>query len=320
MTARLGIVIVNYRIAGLVCDCLRSLAPEAAALPGTRVRVVDNDSQDGSAERISRFIEEQGFEAWASVMAAPRNGGFSYGNNLAIQPLLEEGFEAFLLLNPDTYVRPGALQPLLDALQKDPSVGVVGSRLENPDGTPQRSMFRFPSAIGEMEWTASIGPLTWVLKPWAVSRVPPDLPAFCDWVAGASMLVRREVFEKIGLLDEKYFLYFEEVDFCLRAAHAGWRCRYEPLSRVVHLVGQSTGVSYAPTERRRLPRYWFESRRRFFVKNFGALYAAAADLFWMTGRVLGYTRGALQRRPDRTPHRFLRDFARESVFARGPKI
>jgi GT2 family glycosyltransferase len=314
-------VIVNYRTAGLVCDCLQSLEPEIASLPGACVRVVDNDSQDGSAQRLSRFVEASRYGRWAQVLQAPRNGGFSYGNNFAIQQLLEEqDVGAFFLLNPDTYVRRGALKPLLEILDRQPKIGIVGSRLEDPDGTPHRSLFRFPSILGELEWSMAIGPVTRLLHRWAISRPPPDEPTACDWVAGASMLIRRAVFESIGLLDEGYFLYFEEVDYCLRAARAGWKCWYEPRSRVVHLVGAATGVSDARSAHRRLPEYWFDSRRRFFVKNRGNLYAAVADLSWMAGRMLGHTRRVLQRLPDRTPQRFLRDFARQSVFIRGFKL
>lgn len=321
MAPRLAVVIVNYRIADLVCECLRSLEPEIAALPKTVVRVVDNDSQDGSVPKLARFVEAHGYGSWVQILPSPRNGGFSYGNNFAIRPLLEEkDFGAFLLLNPDTVVRRGALKPLLEALDRDPKIGIVGSRLEDPDGKAQRSMFRFPSVLGEMEWSMAIGPVTRLLKRWTISRPPPDEPSPCDWVSGASMLIRREVFERIGLFDEGYFLYFEEVDYCLRAARAGWRCWYEPRSRVVHLVGGATGVSEARAPRLRLPGYWFDSRRRFFLKNHGNLYAAAADLSWMAGRMVGHTRRVLQRRPDHTPEHFLRDFARQSVFRRGFKV
>jgi len=321
MMFRLAVVIVNYRTADLVCECLRSLEPEIADLPQSLVCVVDNDSQDESAEKLTRFVESQGYGGWVKVIKAPRNGGFSYGNNLGIRPLLaEKEIGAFLLLNPDTYLRRNAIKPLLAVLEQDQTIGIVGPRLEDPDGHPQYSAFRFPSVLGELEWPMAIGPASRLLKRWAVSRPPPDEQTTCDWVSGASMLIRREVIERIGLLDEDYFLYFEEVDYCLRAARAGWTCCYEPRSRIVHLVGASTGVSEPRRNPGPLPGYWFESRRRFFIKNHGALYAAAADLSWMVGRTLGYTRRVVQRLPDRTPHRFLRDFVKQSVFVRGFKV
>src|SRR5277367_5597369 len=88
-----------------------------------------------------------------------------------------------------------------------------------------------------------------------------------DWVNGASMMVRREVFDSIGLMDEKFFLYYEETDFCLRALEAGWPTWTVPSSRVVHLEGQSTGATGAIAKRKRVPKYWFDSRRRYFRKH-----------------------------------------------------
>jgi GT2 family glycosyltransferase len=131
------------------------------------------------------------------------------------------------------------------------------------------------------------------------------------------MIVRREVFEAVGLFDDAYFMYFEEVDFCLRAGRAGWPCWYVPASRVVHLVGQASGVTDKAQSRKRRPAYWFESRRRYFVRNHGRVYAAVADAAWATGYALWRVRRAVQRKPDNDPAALLRDFIRHSVFLRG---
>jgi hypothetical protein len=318
----LAVVIVNYRTADLACQSVARLGPELARRPGSVVRVVDNDSGDGSLERIARFIEEQGFGGWASVVPAGRNGGFSAGNNVALRALLAEGrYGAFLLLNPDAWVLPSALDALVDRMEADPRIGIVGSRLENPDGSLQRSAFRFPSARTELERAVSLGPVTRLLPSWAVSFPPADEAHRCDWVAGASLLVRREVLEQVGLLDEEYFLYFEEVDFCARVARAGWTCWHEPRSRVVHLEGQATGVTDPRNATRPLPRYWFDSRRRFLLRNLGPAATAAAAVAWMLGRALGapgrMLRRALTGKADPMPRRMFSDFARNSVFVRG---
>jgi len=136
----------------------------------------------------------------------------------------------------------------------------------------------------------------------------------CDWVAGASMIVRREVFERVGLMDEKYFMYFEEVDFCKQAGKAGWPCWYVPESRVVHLVGSVSQMSDQRKHRKRRPKYWFESRRRYFVKNHGWLYAALTDLAFVTGFAIWRLRRLLQRKADTDPPRFLLDSIEQSVF------
>lgn len=311
MARALAVVIVNYRTAGLVVDCLRSLAPEVAALPGTRVVVVDNASGDGSAGRIQAAIAAEGFGAWAEAVPLPDNRGFSAGNNAALRRLLAAPAPPgwFLLLNPDTVVRPGALAALLECGEASPDTGIVGSRLEDPDGTPQPSTFRFHGVLTQLDGALSLGPASRLLARWALVQPPPPPGGRVGWVSGASLLVRREVLEGIGLLDEGYFLYYEEVDLCLRAARAGWACRHEPRSRVVHLVGKATGVDPARAVRR-LPDYVLESRRRYFVKNFGRAYAALADLAWLAGHLAWRLRMRLQGRPERAEPGVLRQFLR----------
>jgi GT2 family glycosyltransferase len=202
-------------------------------------------------------------------------------------------------------------------MERHPAVGIAGSRLQDPDGTPQVSAFRFPGVLSDFEGAVRIGPVSRLLARWAVASPARDEAHPTDWVAGASMLVRREVFEQVGLLDEGYFLYFEEVDFCLAARRGGWQCWYVPSSRVVHLVGQATRVSDGRLKAERRPEYWFASRRRYYLKNLGSLKALAADLALLLGFGLWRIRRRLERRPDLDPPRFLGDLLRQSVLARG---
>jgi N-acetylglucosaminyl-diphospho-decaprenol L-rhamnosyltransferase len=193
-----------------------------------------------------------------------------------------------------------------------PDVGIAGSRLENPDGTSQRSAFRFPSVLGEVEDGMRFGPVSRLLRRRLVAPPAPERATPTDWVAGASMIVRREVFSETGPMDDGYFLYFEEVDFCLRASRGGWPCWYVPESRVVHLVGQSTGVTDSTASRRRRPGYWFLARRRYFLKNHGRAKTLLADLAWAGAYASYRTRRALQGKPDRDPEGLLRDFIRHN--------
>jgi hypothetical protein len=307
---RLLVVVVNYRTADLALDCLRSLAAEAAALPGLRATVVDNASGDGSADRLAAAIRAEGWDRWATVLPLAENRGFSAGNNAAVRPALAAADppHAVLLLNPDTVVRPGAVTELLRFLADHPDVGLVGPRLEDPDGTPQRSAFRFPTVLGELENGVRLGVLTRLLSRYVVAPPVPDQPCRTDWLSGACLLVRREVFEAAGLLDEGYFLYFEEVDFCRRAAAAGWPCWYVPAARVVHRVGQSTGWGTA----RRRPRPWFDSRRRYFRRHLGRGRAVLADVLWAAGYATFRLRRPLQGKPDTDPAHLLGDFVRFS--------
>ncbi len=318
---RLVVAIVNYRTAPLVVDCLRSLAPEIAQLQGAHVVVVDNASGDGSERVLAEAIAKNGWSAWATFKPAAHNGGFSYGNNRAIEDFVQRSGtdrpEYVLLLNPDTLVRPGALHVLLEFMDRHPDVGIAGGGLEDPDGTPQHCRFRFPSILGELESTLEVGLVSRLL---ARQKIAPALTSVAhpiDWVAGASMIVRTTVFDAIGFMDEDYFLYYEEVDFTLRAARAGFRCWWVPECRIVHLVGQSTGVTVRGARPARRPRYWFESRWRYFVTHHGRAYATTASVAWMLGHSGHAMIRALRGRPNVDPPCLLRDFVRFTFGGKG---
>ena len=309
---RLLVVIVNYRTAQLTIDCLRSLAPQVPLLPPTRVVVTDNASGDDSVDRLTAAVAENGWGAWCTIMPLPRNGGFAWGNNEAIRPALQrtDPPDYVLLLNPDTIVRDGAVAALLDFMTAHPDVGIAGSRLEEPDGRPQRSAFRFPGVMSELETGVRLSVVSKALSRFVVAPPPPAEACRVDWVAGASMMIRRAVFDAVGLLDEKYFMYYEEVDFCLRANRAGWPCWYVPASRVVHLVGQSSGVTDEKKPKKRRPMYWFASRRRYFLRHFGRLRTVLADTFWVLGHAIYRATVPARKVPANDPEKLLGDFVR----------
>jgi N-acetylglucosaminyl-diphospho-decaprenol L-rhamnosyltransferase len=309
------IVVVNYRTGSLAVECLRSLAGDVASSPGTRVAVVDNCSGDGSADVIAAAIEREGWSTWATLQRAPVNGGFSYGNNFAVRAALAsaQAPACFWLLNPDTRIHPGALRALLDFLAAHPWVGIVGSSLENSDGTRWPHAFRFPSLQSELVSGLRLKAVAALLKKHVVMMTMGDTAERVDWLPGASMMVRREVFESVGLMDEGYFLYYEETDFCLAARRAGWECWYVPQSRVMHHAGQSTGVTGEQGLSNRRPQYWFDSRRRYFVKNHGWFYAALTDLVWSLSFLTLTLRSKIQRKPATHPPHYLRDFLRNSA-------
>jgi hypothetical protein len=308
----LSIVIVNYRTADLVIDCLRSLEPELAGRPTWQVVVVDNASADGSAEKLARAIATEGWSKCVGLLPLDHNPGFAGGNNAALRPILNSPTppDYVLLLNPDTIVRPGGVRELVAFMEAHAEAGIAGSRLEERDGTPQRCAFRFPTATSEFEEGVRIGLISRLLQRYVVAPPVRNEAHATDWVAGASMIVRRQVFEEIGLMDEGYFLYFEEVDFCLRARRVGWSCWYVPASRVVHLVGQSSGVTDVKRPMKRRPRYWFESRSRYFRRNHGRVYKMLADLSRVFGFSLWRLRRRIQGRPDPDPPGLLADFLR----------
>jgi N-acetylglucosaminyl-diphospho-decaprenol L-rhamnosyltransferase len=318
---KLLIVIVNYRTPGLLIDCLRSLAPEVTALPGTQVVITDNNSGDDSLPRLRAEIDANHWNSWATLKPLPDNGGFAYGNNGAIRPALESADKPdyVFLLNPDTIVRTGAIGDLVKFMDSRPDVGIAGSRMEYADGTPQVSAYRFHSILSEFEHAMRLGPVTKALSRFRVPQPLPEQPAPCDWVCGASMMIRREVFEKIGLLDERYFMYYEEVDFCLRAKRTGFPCWIVPQARIVHLIGSPRGVSEVRAVSKRRPAYWFASRRHYFTQNHGRLYAVLADAVYATGFALWRIRRTIQRKPDADPPKFLWDLLRHSAFSPKPR-
>lgn len=309
-----AVVIVNYRTASLVVDCLHTLAAEVVVEPGLRAAVVDNASGDDSLAVISNAIRDERW-SWANLKPLDRNGGFAFGNNAAIRELLAgpNPPRYIWLLNPDTLVRPGAATALIDFLNQHPDVGIVGSRLEFPDGTPQTAAFRFPSLVGEFEDTVRLGIVSRILGRFRVPGPIRDVPHRTDWVNGASLMVRREVFESVGLMDEGYFLYFEETDFCRRARRYGWPVWHLPASRVVHLEGQSTGVTGANLAKKPRPRYWFDSRARYFRKHLGVTLALVADLVFVAAFGSWRIQRRLRRKPDPDPPGLWRDFVRHAV-------
>ncbi|WP_159107861.1 glycosyltransferase family 2 protein [Sulfuricella sp. T08] len=277
------IIIVNYRTSELTIDCLRALSTQAADLAGNRLVVVDNASGDDSVEKLTAAIEREGWSSWVDVMPLDRNGGFAFGNNASIRMALAstELLDYVMLLNPDTVTRPGAVKTLVDFMDAHPRVGIAGSQLENADGDVECSAHTFPSPLSELDAGARLGVLSRLLRRYVVSSPPQSVAHSCDWVSGASMIIRRQVIEDIGLMDENYFLYFEEVDFCHRTQQAGWGCWYVPDSLVMHLEGASTGIRAAAKRR---AKYWYDSRRRFFVKHYGITGLVAADVLWAIGR------------------------------------
>jgi len=312
------IAILNYRTPDETIDCLRSLVDQVQAIPGTHVVVADNDSGDDSVEKIGAAIEREGWSDWATLMPLDRNGGYAFGNNAIFRTSLESDNPPpyFLLLNPDTQVRAGAVRALLDFLERNPKAGIAGSSFETQEGNVYHLAFRFPSLWSEMNDGFRLGIVSKLLSDFVVARNLSEEECEVDWLCGASLMIRREVFETAGLMDDDYFLYYEETDFCLSVKKAGWSCWYVPQSRVMHIGGKSTGV-LVENVRSRLPQYWFESRRRYFVKNHGLLYTAAADALWIMGFSLWKIRQTIQHLPNEDPPQMLGDFILNSVFFRG---
>lgn len=278
MKHRVAVVIVHYRTPRLLMDCVESLKPELDPQRDVIV-VVDNASPDGSAAQLRDV-------SGIKLIESQKNLGFAGGNNIGIQSVEAD---YYMLLNPDTVVRPGAVSTLLAFLDKNPQAAMVGPLLESLDGKPQLSTFGYHTPLGELLIGANIGVVTRLFKSAVVYGQIPQHSCRVEWLAGACLLIRNEVIRRVGLLDARFFMYYEEVDFCRRARKLGFDCWYEPAARVAHLEGQASGIASGQA-RKRLPRYWFESRHRYYRKHFGYLGVMAADVLWMIGHTMDTVR------------------------------
>ena len=313
---RVAVVIVTYRSAALTVDCLRSLQSERlnSRIDITAV-VVDNAS--GDYPEIAAAITCEGWSDWAQLIEAPRNGGFAYGNNLGFAHAVRLWSPHYLhMLNPDTRIKPGAVRELVDFLERTPAAGIAGSSFENGDGSDWPIAFRFGSPLSELESGLGFGPVSRLLQRWRVARVMGNTEQQIDWCAGASMMLRRSMLAKIGGMDECFFLYFEETEFCWRARRAGFQTWYVPRSRVIHIAGQSTKLTERDAAPKRLPDYWFESRRRYFQVTLGLRRALLTDLLTLAAGALGQVKLTLQGRRAEIVPQYLSGVWRHSVLHR----
>ncbi|MCA9969970.1 MAG: glycosyltransferase family 2 protein [Anaerolineales bacterium] len=227
-----SIVIVSWNVRALLRACLTAVARarEEAAL---EVIVVDGASADGSADMVTAEFP------WVTLIACDENVGFPRGNNLG---LARANGRYLYLLNPDTELQAGALAAMVAYLDQHPDVGVVGSQLRYADGRIQSSRRRFPSVLTglfESTWLQPLAPRR-LLRNYYALDLPDDQTADVDWVMGASLMTRRAVLAQVGGLDEAYFMYSEELDWCRRIKDAGWRVVYLPTAVVVHHEGKSS--------------------------------------------------------------------------------
>lgn len=291
-TVKLVVIIINYRTANLVIQCVVSLLKQIAGIDA-RVIVVDNHSQDGSVRELKNWIAGDCGSAFVDVIESEINGGFSAGNNTGLRAV---DAEYYLLLNSDTIVQPEAVAILLQTAESNTQAGIISPRLEWPDGTPQESCFRYISPISEFIDAAKTGPITSALKKFDVPLPASDHIGHPEWTSFAAVLVRRELFDDIGPMDEGFFMYFEDVEFCRRARKAGWDIICNPKARIVHLRGGRTPTERKILERERLPRYYYASRARYFYLEYGWLGLTLANILWSLGRCVSKCREMLERR------------------------
>jgi len=279
MHYQLAVIIINYKTPHMVIDCLESLLPQLLDI-NAKVVVVDNCSKDDSIKIIQQWVDRQSTGYLVNLIASPENTGFSGGNNMGVKSVAAD---LYLLLNSDTIVREIAVSILLEAAILNKEVGLISPRLEWLDSTPQESCFRFHSPVSQMIGAAKTGLITKLLRKFNVPFEVSNIPGYYDWTSFACVLVRAEVFDNIGLMDSGYFMYFEDVAFAYNAKKAGWKVLNVPDAHVVHLRGGSSPLKSQAKQRKRLPRYYYESRTRFFYQAYGPWGLLMANIFWTIG-------------------------------------
>jgi N-acetylglucosaminyl-diphospho-decaprenol L-rhamnosyltransferase len=305
------VIIVTYKSARLTIENLQSLLAERSS-QRVSINAVVVDNASGDLPEITRAVEANGWSSWVTLVAAPKNGGYAYGNNRGIERAYDVGSPSYIcLLNPDTQVRPGAIRTLAQFLEAHADAGIAGSSFETGEGRDWHIAFRFPSMVSELNDGLGWGIVDSLLKRWTTVLHMTDSDQAVDWISGAAMMIKPKVFEAIGGMDENYFLYFEETDFCRRARQAGFSTWYVPESLVMHIGGQSTTV--AQGSRERLPGYWFDSRRRYFAVAFGIRRAALIDMIAAVANCLGLLKLFVQRRHHTAIPHYIRDMLRHSV-------
>lgn len=285
-----SIIIVSWNVADLLRDCLHSVYGAPWAGRTFEVIVVDSASADDTVAMLGREFPQ--------VISVPQaeNLGYTRCNNLGLA--LAKG-RHLLLLNPDTLVLGDALAQLSAYLDAHPSVGLVGPHTLNDDRTTQSTRRRLPSralAFLESTWLEPLAPKAW-LSAYRVEERPDRDTFEVDWMQGSCLMARREVYERIGGLDEGYVMFYEEMDWCRRAKLNGWGVVYVGTAQIVHLGGKSTNQASA-----RKHIYYNESKLRYFRKAYGAGFAHALRLTLLMGyvwqMVMEWAKGALGHKPE----------------------
>jgi GT2 family glycosyltransferase len=270
----LSIIIVNWNVKDLLRHCLQSLLEADHFAPNltSEIIVVDSASGDGSPQMVCETFPQ------VRLIASAENLGYARGNNTGVAAA--QG-RFLLLLNPDTVVETNALAEMVAYLDHHPEGGALGPQLLWPEGTVQSSRRRFPT-LGSLFWESTL------LEQWFphnrfqhryhLADVAPNHPQTVDWVVGAALLIRRETWAQVGPIDENFFMYFEETDWCRRAMAAGWQIHYLPTAKIIHYEGKSSEqVIAARTLRFQL------SKLHYTRKYFGRGWAVALRLFlWLT--------------------------------------
>ncbi len=270
----LSITIVNYNTGRLLKDCLDSIYRETTRV-SFDIWVVDNDSQDNSIAIIKQYYPK------VNVIENRTNIGFAKANNMALS---KSKTDYFLLLNPDTVIRDNAIEKVVKFMDRNPEVGIVGCRVLNEDGTLQLACRRsIPTprvAFFRLSGLSRLFPNSKTMAKYNLTYLDIDKPCEVDAVSGAFLMIRRKVIEEIGKLDERFFMYGEELDWCLRAKKAGWTVMYYPDAEIIHYKGECS-----KSNSRKATFEFYRSMYLFHKKHFAENYNPVINIIIYAGVV-----------------------------------
>ncbi len=273
----LSIIIVSYNTKDLTRKCLENIKRYSNGV-SLEIIVVDNGSKDGSTDMVSKEFPN------IKLIKLNENRGFAGGN---IPGMKKATGRYLLLLNSDAFFSGGVLENTINYMDNNPNVGILGCKLTDPDGGMQASARMLPSPLNKILHITGLAahyPKSRFFGRVDYSWWDHSTPRSVGWVVGAFFMIRRETMEEIGYLDDLYFLYFEEVDFCLRAKRAGWDVVFYPYAQVAHLGGQSSlNVRKKPFSGMQINYIRMASEYRYYRKQYNLLYvlmSASIEFFW----------------------------------------
>lgn len=280
-----AIIIVNYNAGNLLASNLKKILESVGDDLLLHIFIVDNLSTDNSVDVLNDMIISLNASDRISLIISDINGGFAYGNNIGIKTALCSNFKAdfFYFLNPDAVPQVYAINKLVSESLKYDNNCILGSQMLNQDGSKAASAFRFPSIVSEFSRGSQLGFVCRLFKNSTLVIPTDEILTPCDWVCGAGFILPIEVFEKLGFMDERYFLYYEEVDYMKQAKNLNVFVAVINTSIVVHIAGVSTGIVGGNAQS--IPDYWYNSWNHYFYKNHHMLVALMSGIAWTIGRI-----------------------------------
>jgi len=284
-----SIVIVSYNTREILRTCLKALFEHSTGID-IEVFVVDNDSYDGSADMVAIDFPT------VHLIKNKKNLGFAAANNQAFT--LVQG-RYIILLNPDAYIRPSSLEHCISFMDRTPQCGLCGGKIISPAGQLEPSARRFPSALSKLLMLSGVRgkfPHSPILNYYEFGGFAHDKPMEVDWVPGTFTIIRKKMLDEIGVFDERFYIYYEETDLCMRAKKAGWKIYFIPDAEVIHIGGASSKTRKDKTiddKASQVLIFRMRGEWLYYRKNkglAGLLSSSGVELLWYVAR---YTKNLL---------------------------